>query len=67
MTYRRQCCGRRSRESSPDVPVLLGNENGVTVRCRVLIPFAGMHVYHVGYFTGDGVDDRIAARVLEAV
>lgn len=61
-----RCCSRKVRSSRLS-PLQLGAANGVTVRCRVLVPFRGMKVYDVHYFTGDGVQDRLDSGALRIV
>lgn len=60
------CCSRSVR-SSASAPVTIGDANGVTIRCRVLIPFHGLRIYDVHYFTGTGVQPRIDAGALVIV
>lgn len=57
------CCGKRT-ETSREHPILIGEPDSRLYRCTVLVSQRGLTYGMIGWFTGDGVPARIAARTL---
>lgn len=60
------CCGKQ-REASRANPIVVGSPDGELYRVRLLLSQFGLRYGSVGWFSGSGVMERVAAGTLELV